>query len=813
MAYIEWWNRTGPATLGERFGLEEIFTARKTLSPTKSHPQVASSDWYYAPPKGSNPDWPYYPRNDPEAHKQILEDFDISKETMHKDGGRIGFRYGGNVMEFILELAKGGKKIKEILLQVQTKFGHLKKGLAPADESGVINALKKVLGKDEYAAKYAAKRITAKDIENYKKVEATMSEQEIAKKYNISTSTQTLLRKKLNLGKKKEVLSKKFTERVGEMEKDINDLINVEEGAAQNFSRIYSLLKDKTYLAGATRLGKPSEDSMRKIVNRLLMDKKSLSVEAYKTELRKMIKDRTYDPGKTFFDPLGILKPQVKRTTGDVKTYPLPNLKLAKEELRKEIQGFDKLIQTNTNWRKTHLGRDIKEAESPILKQIRIGKKKQRQSIRRAKKTSLSEREKNINLTQYLIQKQSNNLIKTKPDEVLAYLKANPDKLKMLGTRVNRQTGEIYYETPNLSFLNKNIKDTQRFFEMDHGREISKGKYLLDVPENRYLIPRTLHENFKKDAQIVLEKIKDRNNPIVKKILAEAKKVRVRLRPNVDKGIYKTEDFYQHTSHPLKKINESIEFWLPDHKPISTPLPTDKTGKVITNLMGTTTVSGALIIPTLAQSEEIGKQIIEPSDKTQEASVIGDVAKGTGAIALGTAIVHPKETGELAKKVLTKAGKILAKPIALTALPFWKAKQVIGETIKSVKEKKLPDYELTDPNTWMHAAFWNWAVKEWGLTKTLDQFSKANIPGKAKILSHVVARGGLNPNLVKFISSRVAWPVAGIMSVHDAYKDYQRRKPFIEEQKELIEQGVVKEEEFDKEEPMFAMGGIASLIK
>ena len=37
MAYIEWWNRTGPITLGERFGLNEISTARETLSPTKSY--------------------------------------------------------------------------------------------------------------------------------------------------------------------------------------------------------------------------------------------------------------------------------------------------------------------------------------------------------------------------------------------------------------------------------------------------------------------------------------------------------------------------------------------------------------------------------------------------------------------------------------------------------------------------------------------------------------------------------------------------------------------------------------------------------
>ena len=37
MAYIDWWNRTGPITMGERFGLNEISTARKTLSPIKSH--------------------------------------------------------------------------------------------------------------------------------------------------------------------------------------------------------------------------------------------------------------------------------------------------------------------------------------------------------------------------------------------------------------------------------------------------------------------------------------------------------------------------------------------------------------------------------------------------------------------------------------------------------------------------------------------------------------------------------------------------------------------------------------------------------
>ena len=44
------------------------------------------------------------------------------------------------------------------------------------------------------------------------------------------------------------------------------------------------------------------------------------------------------------------------------------------------------------------------------------------------------------------------------------------------------------------------------------------------------------------------------------------------------------------------------------------------------------------------------------------------------------------------------------------------------------------------------------------------------------------------------------------MSVHDAYKDYQERKEFLTPER-IAE---AQKEEFDKEEPMFAKGGIAS---
>ena len=45
MAYIPWYNRTGPITVGERFGLNEIPTRAKTLSPIKSYVEKPTYNW------------------------------------------------------------------------------------------------------------------------------------------------------------------------------------------------------------------------------------------------------------------------------------------------------------------------------------------------------------------------------------------------------------------------------------------------------------------------------------------------------------------------------------------------------------------------------------------------------------------------------------------------------------------------------------------------------------------------------------------------------------------------------------------------
>jgi len=210
----------------------------------------------------------------------------------------------------------------------------------------------------------------------------------------------------------------------------------------------------------------------------------------------------------------------------------------------------------------------------------------------------------------------------------------------------------------------------------------------------------------------------------------------------------------------------------------------------------------------ISSAEAAEAQTLEPDDEKVEAGTsLGEYLLGGAGIGVGTAISnYPKQAWELAKKAVTK-------PLALSALPTWKVAGSIKETFKAAAEKRFPNYKLTDPNTWMHAAFWDWGVKTFGLDKTATAFGESlkglSKMDKARAFRNWVGRGLLSPKAVKFVSSKVAWPLTGIMSVHDAYKDYQERKEFLTPER-IAE---AQKEEFDKEEPMFAMGGIASLIK
>jgi hypothetical protein len=491
--------------------------------------------------------------------------------------------YDGGVAEFAKNLSAEGKTIKEILEDIQIEFPNLPGGAKgkPTDKTGVQNLLKKTLGLDLYKQRHSPKRFTKETIEEFKRIRPFTSETDIKTQLGISKPYQTVLAKQLGLPSKqgKQIISKKLAE-AESVGTAVKNKIDPTKSLQENFDTIYPEVKDQEFRTGTTKISKPTEGAVKKGINKALMDVNQLSVEEYKDEIKKMVNDRGYAPKG--LDPLGI-------KTEKLTNYPIPNYLQAKKELTKEIPSLDRRLQTNVTFRKK-LKRKQKEIEDPNLKLSRLSQKSRRKQIGRLEKlglsVKLSPREEAINQTQTSIQKSSNDKIKANPEAMKKFLQDNPEKLKALGTRVDRKTGEIFYENPNLSFLNKNPKDTARYFELDHGREISKqaGK-LTDVPENRNTIPRLLNQGFKRDAEIYIESNPDPKDPKVQSILEEAKKLKVRIRPKVPTGTFKADDFFRPVPNPLIKIQDSISFYAPDEfQTKEIVLPRDKTGKVFLGL-------------------------------------------------------------------------------------------------------------------------------------------------------------------------------------------------------------------------------------
>ena len=113
MAYINWWNRTGPVTLGERFGLNEISTARKTLSPTKSYAKDP-----YPWDKPQPPWWE-------EQHEPGPWDA--------KDGGRIGLAQG---TPLYTATAENFKFLDNLILNTKKTINEIKSAFGGEPTSG-----------------------------------------------------------------------------------------------------------------------------------------------------------------------------------------------------------------------------------------------------------------------------------------------------------------------------------------------------------------------------------------------------------------------------------------------------------------------------------------------------------------------------------------------------------------------------------------------------------------------------------------------------------------------------------------------------
>jgi len=115
-------------SLGKRFNLDQISTRAKTLSPTKSYAEKPTYNW-------EEGNW--WDLDDQSVgNTKILEDFDHTTATMHKDGGRIDMKPGGIVEPGVTHYAltaketgalEGSKIAKEILDAKKVKtVGHVK---------------------------------------------------------------------------------------------------------------------------------------------------------------------------------------------------------------------------------------------------------------------------------------------------------------------------------------------------------------------------------------------------------------------------------------------------------------------------------------------------------------------------------------------------------------------------------------------------------------------------------------------------------------------------------------------------------------
>jgi len=148
MAYIDWWNRTKPTTLGERFGLNEISIARNTLSPTKSYTEdridmkpggiVEPGVEYYANKKLTGGKKLIHPM--PEGMKEWLKKEKIKidwygKDLNRADRAKLKTRFANRNNPYFKGLEQ--KKIFEDYIE-----GLIKKGQTSAWDKSIADLVK-----------------------------------------------------------------------------------------------------------------------------------------------------------------------------------------------------------------------------------------------------------------------------------------------------------------------------------------------------------------------------------------------------------------------------------------------------------------------------------------------------------------------------------------------------------------------------------------------------------------------------------------------------------------------------------------------
>ena len=565
----------------------------------------------------------------------------------------------------------------------------------------------------------------------------------------------------------------------------------------QTVSRVYNeLYKDKGFTSkspnankivseiiadGETNAEKIKEIARKKykvdISNRtilpLLNKVKDFSVKEYETVLKKMTQDSTY-------------KPEIDiRAKGRGMTA---NFKKAKMNLVKVTPNFEILFNKNINKRKalTRRANPEKRLSDLVSKQMRKAKKR----FKEIGKISLSKADLTFNRAQNTILKLANELINSNPEAVLN----DNALLEKVSYRID-SNGNIIKIKPDLTKL-IDPKADARFFHLGHGKRVELGGELLNAPANRNAVPFSLNMAFTKAAEKFIEA--NHNKPEMKskidKIIAKAKELKIQLRPDVPKGTFKNASGnpirfigYQHNAHPILKVLDVVKTYMP--KGLRAP--------------GRLKIPAAILALTTTSAKA---DSLEPSDKTQEASVLPAVIKDHPYLSSAAAVTAaaPKKTWEAVKWGAKKLTPLLT-PAGSHVLHGGK-------------------YDLTSGTDLMSPAFWKHAIDAMGKT---SKVTDASIPLKKRLKD--LAWRGLLPTKFLPIISGTASAAMGPMLIKDAAEWLQGRidkegiTGLIEEQSGMIgdeagaslfmEDVVEEKKRKDAEGMDYAQGGIASLIK
>ena len=712
MAYIDWWNRTGPVTLGERFGLNGI----KRVALAKGTPGGWWGDW----------ELNYKDQMTFEEYKKAL-DIDKNPSGLEKaEGGRIALGDGSITYvgqgehkgEYHLRL--GGKKNRKTHHGTKAELEIILKNWKITNPPGV-NVGKQIIKGDPKKLKAILEDIPK------------MSNTEVIKKHNVSRTTLWEIMQdhpKLKFGKKEfnpylqgPKLDPNVTERLNKLQ-NVLKTTEIPVGEIKANSKIVEILAKKMNLSKADFLSAVSQ----------------LKVE--------------------YGSPTGRID-IIENVKKNIKRFPDP--KFIRDLLRAVGYGERTIGTLDAVERASRIVSNTKtNLEHSLPKNLIKFFKLPRKYLLMGERTSdfLNQFKKQFD-TQLL------NKAKAYVRGDLTY-KEYKKEVDAIRKTVRNATGG--YEIGYVDFKDGKLVPVTSQKSLLKGTDVTGKKTtgLINFFKNSQY-HNALYENW----------VKDKNNKIFGTLNEEIKKNKLKFLP---------EKELAETYNAIKNFKNKKQFFEYYKK-----YPTSPFFKSLSKVASMAGGKGKLILGGAATFSLLSTALSaeEPGDEKAE-TTLGDYIKGGAGIGTGIAITkYPEKIWEGVKKV----GKYgIVKPTAALALPVVKGGKSLWETIEAVKEKRLPDYDLDNPMTYMSAAFWNWGMKELGLDKTVKHFGKSlktlSKGDQLRVFRNWVGRSLLSPKTVQFISSRLAWPIFGLTSgykLHQWAKENLDWDPLTEEQQKDIQ--------------------------